>query len=767
MYPSTHVFSLFLIIALALTCYSEQVDGVVHDATGAVIAGATIKLESGFFREITKSDDQGRFSFPNVPLKSGLISATANGFDDGHKDWNAERNGALYIEFVLQLASASEQVIVSATRTGVRLSDTPGSAVLLTSNDLASTPALRIDDVMRQVPGFSLFRRSGSRTANASNQGVSLRGLGGTAASRALVLADGIPLVDAFGGWVYWDRVPRISLSSVEVFRGGASNLYGSGALGGVVELITRQPEAPSFNFETSYGNERTPDLSLWTGARVGKWDLSLTTEMFRTDGFIQVPDSLRGVVDTPVNSKDASVYARIGHEFGMNGKIFARGSFYTEGRQNGTPIQKNDTSLAEGAAGLDKKFGNNDSLAARIYGDVQGYNQTFSAIANDRMSESLTDIQHVPEQVAGSTVQWMHILGQSQTLMGGVDLQEVMGASDEQLFLRGTHTSNRAAGGRQRAIGLFGQDILRPRQKWTVIIGARLDDWNNFDASSITTPVVPTVPAAATFFRSRSDTAFSPRLSLLGSVNNHLSITASIYRAFRAPNLNELYRNFRVGNVLTNGNAFLNAERLTGAETGAKLTAWDQKLNIRGTFFWSDIVNPVENVTISSTAALITRQKQNLGRTRSRGVELDGAFHVSNAIQFSAGYEYTAATVVSYPGNPGGISLVGRDVPQVPRNVFTWQALYSSPSKFFASVQGRFIGRQFDDDQNQFPLNRFYTTDLELGQTLHRNIELFAAVENILDQRYQVARTPIINLGSPILFRVGLRLNYPALKHH
>jgi vitamin B12 transporter len=134
----------------------------------------------------------------------------------------------------------------------------------------------------------------------------------------------------------------------------------------------------------------------------------------------------------------------------------------------------------------------------------------------------------------------------------------------------------------------------------------------------------------------------------------------------------------------------------------------------------------------------------------------------VSNAVQVSAGYVYTAATVASYPGNPGGISLVGLDVPQVPRNVFTWQARYWNPSRLFVSVAGRFVGDQFDDDQNQFKLDRFYTMDFQIGRALTRHLELFGAVENLFNQRYQVARTPVINLGLPILFRVGVRLNYP-----
>jgi outer membrane receptor protein involved in Fe transport len=752
-------------VALAfpgLSAQTTQVDGVVRDASGAVIANATVSLRSDPFRATTQTDHVGRFSFSHVVGTTGTVEVSAEGFTVARQSWKVEANQTTHLEIVLQPSSANEQVTVSAARTEVRLSEAPGSTILLSTPDLVATAALRVDDVLRQVPGFSLFRRSSSRTANASNQGVSLRGLGGTAASRALVLEDGIPLVDAFGGWVYWDRIPRAALSNVEVFRGGASNLYGSDALGGVVQFITRQPQAPAIKLETSYGSERTPDLSFWTGTRAGPWDVSLASEMFRTDGFVVVPISLRGSVDTPANSEDAAVELNVGHQLGNHGRIFARGSFFTEFRHNGTPIQTNDTRSGEGALGLDQQFGGKDSLSLRAYGLVQGYDQEFSSVATDRNSESLTDLQHVPEQVGGGGVQWTHVLGKSQTLIAGMDLMEVMGASDEQLYSSGTHTRNNAAGGRQRILGLFGEDILRFRGKWTIILAGRFDDWSNFNASSICTPVSGQCPSPSTLYPARSAMAFDPRLSVLRSLNSHVSLTGSIYRAFRAPTLNELYRTFRVGNILTYNNPSLVAERLTGAEAGVNITGWDRKLDLRGTVFWSDIVNPVQNVTIAETSSLITRQKENLGRTRSRGVEIDGVMHLNGNIQISAGYEFTGATVVSYPAPPV-VSLVGLDVAQVPRNVFTWEARYWNPSRLLFSLQGRFVGKQFDDDQNLFPLDRFYTMDLQVGRTLTRHLELFAAAENLLDQRYQVARTPIINLGPPILYRVGLRLNFPA----
>jgi len=747
-----------------------SVDGMVQDPGGAVVSGAAVTLRSGSYQATVTTDLRGYFSFPAVPFTSGAIRVDHEGFESKEQDWTAGVTGNISLDIVLGLASTSEEVTVSASRTEMRLADTPGSTILLSHADVTSTPALRVDDVLRQVPGFSLYRRSDSRVANASNQGVSLRGLGGSASSRALVLEDGLPIVDAFGGWVYWDRVPRESIQSVEVFRGGASNLYGSDALGGVVQFITRQPQYPAFSLETSYGNEHTPDLSFWTGSRAGKWDFSIDSEMFRTDGYVLVPTWQRGTVDTPANSRDASLEFTVGHQTGATGRAFARGNFYTEFRHNGTTIQTNDTTTGGGALGLDQRFGSNDSLMLRAYGQMQGYDQRFSSVAANRDSESLTDLQYVPEQVVGGASQWTHLLGKYQTLVGGADAMEVMGASDEQFFSSAVHTRNNAAGGRQRIVGLFGEDLIRVKN-WTVILGARVDNWNNFNASSICTPIDGACASPSVLYPSRSDLAFSPRLSVLRSLTQHVSVTASMYRAFRAPTLNELYRTFRQANVLTLNNPFLNAERLTGAEAGVNVAALDRKLDLRGTFFWSDIVDPIENVTTNPTSSPVLRQKQNLGRVRSRGVELDGIVHLKRDLQISAGYAFTDSTVVNYTVPPGEPSLLGNDVAQVPHNVFTWEARYWNPSRIMLSVQGRFIGNQFDDDQNLYPLGRFYTMDLQIGRNLTRNLEIFAAAENLLNERYNVANTPtatgsLFNIGPPILYRIGLRMNFPAERH-
>src|SRR6185503_20019751 len=143
------------------------------------------------------------------------------------------------LDLVLAPATLFETVTVTPTRTEQRLGDTPASVNVVTSREIDASPALVADDVPRNVPTFSLFRRTSSLVAQPTTQGVSLRGIGPSGQSRTLVLLDGIPFNDPFGGWVYWSRVPLASVDRVEITEDPTSSLYGNYAMGGVINIIT------------------------------------------------------------------------------------------------------------------------------------------------------------------------------------------------------------------------------------------------------------------------------------------------------------------------------------------------------------------------------------------------------------------------------------------------------------------------------------------------------------------------------------------------
>jgi len=339
---------------------------------------------------------------------------------------------------------------------------------------------------------------------------------------------------------------------------------------------------------------------------------------------------------------------------------------------------------------------------------------------------------------------------------VAGFDVEETIGRSDEILLAAGKDTS---AGGRQRSVGVFGEDLIQITPRWMLAASARFDDWQNFDASLISAPINTLAPVTITPYANHSYQPFSPRLSVVNQASAHVSWSASMYRAFRAPTLNELYRSFRQGNVLTQSNANLTAERLTGGEAGVAVDSFDRRLQIRGTAFLNEVIDPVANVTLTTTPTLITRQRQNLGRTRAPGLEIAGTAHIMNHLQLVAGYQYVDATVTRFPANA---ALVGLWVPQVPRHVVTFQTRYENPSRINFSVDDRMVGKQFDDDQNQFPLGRFFVLDAMAWRGIGRGVELFFAGENLLNARYSTAATPVPQLGLPITVRGGLRFDFP-----
>ncbi|HLJ89518.1 MAG TPA: TonB-dependent receptor [Candidatus Angelobacter sp.] len=728
---------------------SRSIHGTVRDQLGAVVGGAKVTAQAEGYRQSVTTLENGEFRFASVPQSAVTITIEAVGF--ARFERSLSENESQY-DAVLAPAALAQQVNVTANRGATSLSDTAESISLLSREDLQNTAAPATDVALRQVPGFTLFRRSDSRTANPTSQGVSLRGIGASGAGRALVLYDGVPLNDPFGGWIYWGRVPRESISSLEVLRGGASSLYGSDAFGGVVNLLPRLPARNLFSSEFSMGMEGTPDFSMTDSLKVGSWNLVNSAEIFRTAGYILVPANQRGIVDTPADSSHQAVQSTVRRSLGR-GSLFTSGSFYGEVRNNGTVVQTNDTQLWAISAGVDAPIGPG-ALQVRGYGDGQSFNQTFSAVAANRNTESLVNAQHVPAQEAGGSLLWTQTLGRWNSLVAGADSGLVRGFSNELTFAGARPSSEVSSGGRQLSSGAFLQDQIHLGSSVGLTLGGRYDNWNNYEAHSRTVPFLPTVKPAFSAFADHTEHAWSPRAALVWAANRHFSFTSSAYKAFRAPTLNELYRGFRLGNTLTLANSQLLAERMSGAESGANM--FFGRARFHAAFFWARVSNPIENVTLTTTPALITAQRQNLGRTRSRGVEADAEWRVGK-LDLAAGYQFVDATVTSFPAN---LNLVGLQLPEVAPHQFTARANYRVSNGWMFGLEARASSSQFDDDLNRFSLDPFFQLDGYVSKRLRGGLELFTAVENISNSRVMVAKNPLITQGPPILARVGFRWN-------
>src|SRR5260221_262452 len=200
---------------------------------------------------------------------------------------------------------------------------------------------MRLDDQLRSVPESSLFRRTSSAVANPTTQGVTLRGLSASGASRTLVVSDDVPLNDPFGAWVYWDRVPMVALQRVDVIRGASGDIHGNDALGGVIRLTTRTTSGAEGWFDG--GSLGTARGSGYGALSRGTWMAGASAEAMKTDGYIVVGPEARGSIDVPADSRSTSA---MGWGGGTRGPFQAtlRGGYFDERRGNGTPAQVNAT---------------------------------------------------------------------------------------------------------------------------------------------------------------------------------------------------------------------------------------------------------------------------------------------------------------------------------------------------------------------------------------------------------------------------------------
>jgi outer membrane receptor protein involved in Fe transport len=292
------------------------------------------------------------------------------------------------------------------------------------------------------------------------------------------------------------------------------------------------------------------------------------------------------------------------------------------------------------------------------------------------------------------------------------------------------------ATDARQRTHALFVQ-ATRSAGRLTVGAGLRGEFWRSRRADG-------SDPRAASFL--------VPRASIAFRAADALALRAAYQDGHRSPTVNELYRDFRVGNVLTRANSALGPEQARGWEASALVTRpW---IGARAAFFWTTLDDAIVNVTLQPGATII-RQRQNAGRIRARGLEIESDLRVAPAVAFTAACAIIGSTFTR------GADLEGLRVPQVPR-VQASVGFRGSWPRASAAVEWRVIGRQFDDDRNtpEFLLDRSSIADMKVAWRAARGVELFAAVENAFDEAQEVGRTPLVTLGLPRTFRAGVRWN-------
>ena len=650
-----------------------------------------------------------------------------------------------------------ETVAVNADRGLAGISDSASSVAVLSEENLEQTPGLALDDRLHSVAGFQLFRRTSSWTANPTSQGVSLRGLGSTAASRTLVVSDQVPLNDPFGGWMHWDETPPLAVRQVQLLRGGAADLYGSSAIGGVIDLVPAQPEDARFRF--------AGDASGATqSSALGDALLSTSTKRFAmlavgngltTGGYVPTAPQYRGAVDVPSNVTEQAgrVELRTPPSF-TSGSAFLRGNLLNESRSNGTPLQTNATRLWRYVGGGDLQ-GKLSHGTLRIFGSHENYRQSFSSIAADRNSERLTRLQRVPTDELGFALQGTQAFESKFTAAAGIDARDIRATDAESPVTNSVATSTTSISARQREVGGFANAIWQTHG-WSVSGSVRVDSFRTFDANQLVS-----TSGARTSLPEIDELVASPRVGLVRYLPRGLVLTGTAFRAFRGPTMNELYRTGQVGQQTTLANNSLLAERATGVEFGGE---WQSAKagQLRATYFWTEVNRPISAVLLTQTPTAQTLQRQNLGQIRSRGLMIEAQSRHVRGFDATFGYQLAFATVTAFnTSSPAQDNLTGKWIPQVPRQAVTATINYAAPRFANFHFIGSYTGQQFDDAENQYRLHPFARFDVSADRAMWRGLSIFAGAQNLLNRNIDAGRTPLLTLAAPRLVQAGLRLNF------
>lgn len=617
---------------------------------------------------------------------------------------------------------------------------------------------LALDRALRADPAFSLFRRGDSLAAHPTAQGVSLRGIGPSGASRSLVLLDGVPLNDPFGGWVIWNQMPSLGLDSAEIARGGGSAAWGSSALGGTIALRSAPVARAGGAFALEGGSRDMWLAELTAGASARQLALRVDARAFTTDGYHPLGAAERGAIDLPLSSDHRALQLRAHQQLGeIEATLTLRR--YEEDRVNGTVGQTNATTLNFASLALRGRSRAERDWQLVLYAQDQTFRSAFTAASLDRATETPANHQFdVPATAAGAafTIEWR---ADGARTTAGADVRHVRGETREDfLFADGAFTRRRLAGGEQTLSGAFVAHDRALAQDWRGTAALRVDRWTLTDGSRRETNLLTGAATRTDVFPRRADTTGSANVGLVWTPRDAWRGRAAAYRAFRVPTLNELYRPFRIGNVATEANAALRSETLYGAEIGADYRSGALEFFV--TAFVNRLEDAVGNVTLASTPTLVSRERRNLDRIAVRGGELRARWTPVEQFALDLAWLTSVSEITRAAAQP---ALVGKSLAQAPRHIATAAVRWDLARAWSLHAAARWTDRQFEDDENTLTLGAVATLDLRLTCQIDARNMLSLALDNAGDTAVPVARgaNGLTSHAAPRTWRLGWRVDW------
>lgn len=436
------------------------------------------------------------------------------------------------------------EVMPDIVVTGRGLDAAPGDRaydiVTIDRDRIQANASSRLESILSDVAGLQQFRRSDSRSANPTSQGISLRGIGGNASSRALLILDGVPQADPFGGWVAFPAYASGRLGRIRVTRGGGSGYQGPGALAGTVELDSATPDQLTpLSGSVAYGSRDSIDAQGSAALVRGSGFATLSGAYARGDGFTPTVAENRGPVDRAAPYEQASGALRTVIGVGARTELQLNASAFTDTRDRGVDFTTNQSKGADASLRLVGR--GRWGYSALAYLQTRSFASSFNSVNATRTSVTQAlDQYNTPATGLGARFEILPPLGESATLRLGADVRAVSGKTQELFtFVNALPTRRRQAGGSSTTTGLFADGSLIAGNL-TFSLGGRVDWWRieggYLNERTLTGLGAPLTAAA---YPDRDGSEATGRGGIAWAVVDGVTLRTAAYRGWRLPTRN------------------------------------------------------------------------------------------------------------------------------------------------------------------------------------------------------------------------------------
>ena len=657
---------------------------------------------------------------------------------------------------VAALANPSPATAPEIVVTGTALAPPPAASAYATqeigAERLTGSASGRLEDALSSVAGFQQFRRSDSRSAYPSAQGVTLRSLGGNATSRSLVLLDGVPMADPFFGYIPLSALAPERLARARVTRGGGAGAFGAGAVAGTIELESAGPvELGLLSGEALSDDRGETELSATIMPRLGSGFAVASARWDRGQGFFTAPASQRVPASARARYDSWSASLRGVAPLAPNIELQARGLLYRDARTLRF-IGADSTSSGQDAS-LRVVGKGPWQFDALTYLQARNFSNVVISAANFRKT---LDQRATPSTGWGGKLELRPPLSRAVVLRLGTDWRMADGTMFEDAYsgVTGLVTARRRAGGRTSDLGFYTETDWR-LGPLTLTGGLRADRWSITGGNFTQTNAAGTV-TISNRFADRSGWQTSLRggavLHLGQTLGGGLNLRGSAYTGLRLPTLNELYRPFTVFPVVTRANAALINERLVGFEAGFEWTPGD-KFRLSATAFDNKVQHAIANVTIGTNL----RERRNVDAVHARGVEL-GLGAKLGTVSLDGSLAWTHAWIEA---SGASLALNGKRPAQTAELAASATLTWHPRPGWRVALTAKHVGAQFEDDLQTDLLPAATTLDGFAALPLGNRVQLVLRGENLTGTTV-ITRNQAgsIDLGAPRTLWAGLRIS-------